>query len=107
MSEYELLKNLTEVGIKLGYAGEELRTFVAKAQEEDREERQRVRQEKQQEAEHLERETEAARKHELSMERLRRTGPAQTVVQSNHPKPKLPKYDEDVDDLDAYLEGFE
>ena len=64
-------------------------------------------QEKQQEAERFERETEAARKHELSMERLRRTGPAQTVVQSNHPKPKLPKYDEDVDDLDAYLERFE
>ena len=105
MSEYEILKHLTEVGIKLGYEGETLREFVAKAQADDREERQRVRAEKEKEAERLERE--ANRNHELAMERLKRTSPTPSAVQSNHPKPKLPKYDENVDDLDAYLERFE
>ena len=31
MSEYELLKNLTEVGIKLGYAGEETSYICSKS----------------------------------------------------------------------------
>ena len=105
MSEYELLKNLTEVGIKLGYEGAELREFVQNAQAEERENRQRHREDREKEAERLERE--AQRTHELEMERLRRSGGAPVSVTSSHPKPKLPKFDEAVDDLDVYLDRFE
>ena len=109
MSEYKLLQDLLQLGSSLGYEGSDLRDFVEQQQKDMREERAREREHARevQEKEHEEKEKERA--FELQRLRLVAEHPAspQVTPPTPTPKPKLPKFDETVDDLDAYLERFE
>ena len=89
--------------------------------EREREEKQREREEKERER-HRERgkaeaddfQREADRRHEIELARLRvednvlnRSGQAERNIRSMGSVPKLPSFDEKMDDLDAYLYRFE
>lgn len=98
------LARLVDMGKDLGYEGQELQNFVKTQQAFERDERQRQRE--------ADRETAAARQRELELqlevERARQqngNGAVRNTVKS--PIPKLPKFDESSDDMDAFLERFE
>ena len=83
-------------------------------QEEKEREHQREREEKEREREEKGREREADRRHEIELARLRvednvlnRSGQAERNIGSMKSVPKLPSFDEKMDDLDAYLYRFE
>ena len=100
------------LGGTLGYKDESLRTFLVE-QEDKFMERKRAAEEREQRL--LEREERAAtREHEVVLlreetrlaEARAKATPAPQPAQSA-PRPKLPKFEESCDDIDAYLERFE
>ena len=131
------LKELVELAKEAGLEGTELSNFLRdertrqrerekeererEKEEREREEKEREREEKQRER-HQEREKaesdglqrEADRRHEIELARLRvednvlnRSGQAERNIGSMGSVPKLPSFDEKMDDLDAYLYRFE
>lgn len=126
------LEGLIKAGRELGFDENELRSFVIEQQAIEREELELVLQERikqselQQEQERRElelnkteqelemkekdiEEREKERKHELPVIQLRQDLPtgAPHYNFNGVPKPKLPKFDENLDDIDAYIERFE
>ena len=127
------LKELVELAKEAGLEGTELSNFLRdertrqrEREKEEREreekegERQREREEKEREH-HREREKaeadalqrEADRRHEIELARLRvednvlnRSGQAERNIGSMGSVPKLPSFDEKMDDLDAYLSSI-
>ena len=124
------LKELVELAKEAGLEGTELSNFLRdertrqrerEKEEREREEKEREREEKERER-HQEREKaesdalqrEADRRHEIELARLRvednvlnRSGQAERNIGSMGSVPKLPSFDEKMDDLDAYLYRFE
>ena len=125
------LEKLLTQGKELGYEGEELRKFVESQQKAERDERaERRRVEHQQlemeklrltaEAERLKQEADL-RNAEIDLERLRlerangtmqANGDADSTEagrrrHGNAPRPKLPKFQEEGDSIDAYIDRFE
>jgi hypothetical protein len=100
----EVFIQFIEIGKQLGLEGEKLIEFASKKEQErmDRDERARAR-----EMEREERERQ--RLHEERLEELR----ARNDTNGNNAnagyvyRPKLPKFDDEKDDLDAYIERFE
>ena len=128
------LKELVGLAKEAGLEGTELSNFLRdertrqrerekeerereeKEREREKEERehQREREEKAREREKEEREREADIRHEIELARLRvddsvlnRSGQAERNIGSMGSVPKLPSFDEKMDDLDAYLYRFE
>ena len=131
------LKELVELAKEAGLEGTELSNFLRdertrqrerEKEEREREEKEREREEKEREREKKERERhqerekaesdalqrEADRRHEIELARLRvednvlnRSGQAERNIGSMGSVPKLPYFDERMDDLDAYLYRFE
>ena len=110
------VNELIAAGERLGYEGDELRQFVREQQAAARNEREAVRAaERQAEAARAEAEREARRLElelQLQIEQVRQNdadgnqrqgGPAQVKA----PLPKLPKFDESKDHMDAFIERFE
>lgn len=117
MSEYAQWSELLRVGRELGYEGDDLRTFVEEQQKISRSERARIREieyehrikeleEKEKEREYLKQEKEKERTHQIQLEQLRENRVSTGNVMET-PKPKLPIFNEQVDDVDAYLDRFE
>lgn len=114
MSEYDLMNQYVELGEKLAYEGDALRDFVKKLFDAERQRRVEVR-----ETEKARREEEksliqaqiALKAKEVELEEAKRLNIQQGTA--NPPdnysvfKIKLPKFDENVDDIDAYIERFE
>ena len=82
--------------------------------ERDREEKERERHREREKAESDALQREADRRHEIELARLRvegnvlnRSGQAERNIGSMGSVPKLPSFDEKMDDLDAYLYRFE
>ena len=117
------LKELLELAKEAGLEGTELSNFLrderTRQREREKEERER---EKEEREHHREREKaesdalqrEADRRHEIELARLRvednvlnRSGQAERNIGSMGSVPKLPSFDEKMDDLDAYLYRFE
>ena len=117
------LKELVELAKEAGLDGTELSNFLrderTRQREREKEERER---EKEEREHHREREKaesdalqrEADRRHEIELARLRvednvlnRSGQAERNIGSMGSVPKLPSFDEKMDDLDAYLYRFE
>lgn len=101
MAEYQLLKDYADLGQTLGYSGEGLQKFVSELLQEERQRR-------------AEERTEQKEKLELQLEiektKLAATQAASTAppsLQVAVPKPKLPKYDQTIDEVDVYLDQFE
>ena len=128
------LKELVELAKEAGLEGTELSNFLRdertrqrerEKEEREREEKEREHQREREEKErerHREREKpesdalqrEADRRHEIELARLRvednvlnRSGQAERNIGSMGSVPKLPSFDEKMDDLDAYLYRFE
>ena len=128
------LKELLELAKEAGLEGTELSNFLRdertrqrerEKEEREREEKEREHQREREEKErerHQEREKaesdalqrEADRRHEIELARLRvednvlnRSGQAERNIGSMGSVPKLPSFDEKMDDLDAYLYRFE
>ena len=128
------LKELVELAKEAGLEGTELSNFLrderTRQREREKEEREREEKEREHERErekeerehHREREKaesdalqrEADRRHEIELARLRvednvlnRSGQAERNIGSMGSVPKLPSFDEKMDDLDAYLYRFE
>ena len=131
------LKELVELAKEAGLEGTELSNFLRdertrqrerEKEEREREKEEREREEKEREREEKERERhqerekaesdalqrEADRRHEIELARLRvednvlnRSGQAERNIGSMGSVPKLPSFDEKMDDLDAYLYRFE
>ena len=128
------LKELVELAKEAGLEGTELSNFLrderTRQREREKEEREREEKEREHERErekeerehHREREKaesdalqrEANRRHEIELARLRvednvlnRSGQAERNIGSMGSVPKLPSFDEKMDDLDAYLYRFE
>ena len=131
------LKELVELAKEAGLEGTELSNFLRdertrqrerEKEEREREKEEREREEKEREREEKERERhqerekaesdalqrEADRRHEIELARLRvednvlnRSGQAERNIGSMGSFPKLPSFDEKMDDLDAYLYRFE
>ena len=114
MADYDP-ESWVRLGQALGYQNEELRRFVA-GEEDKYNERQRIAHERETRNQERE-EREQQRQHELErlweetrvLELRANEGQGQQArAQENRtPRPKLPKFDEKVDDIDAYLERFE
>ena len=128
------LKELIELAKEAGLEGTQLSNFLRdertrqrerEKEEREREEKEREHQREREEKErehHREREKaesdalqrEADRRHEIKLARLRvednvlnRSGQAERNIGSMGSVPKLPSFDEKMDDLDAYLYRFE
>ena len=131
------LKELLELAKEAGLEGTELSNFLrderTRQREREKEEREREENEGEREKEEREREKEerehhrerekaesdalqreADRRHEIELARLRiednvlnRSGQSQRNIGSMGSVPKLPSFDEKMDDLDAYLYRFE
>ena len=124
------LKELVELAKEAGLEGTELSNFLRdertrqrerekeererEEKEREREEKEREREEREREREGKEREREADRCHEIELARLgvedivlNRSGQAERNIGSMGTVPKLPSFDEKIDDLDAYLYRFE
>ncbi len=117
------VKELVELAREAGLEGTELSNFLRdertrqrerEKEEREREEKEREREEREHEREGKEREREADRRHEIELARLRvedsvlnRSGQAERNIGSMGTVPKLPSFDENIDDLDAYLYRFE
>ena len=125
------LKEFVELAKDAGLEGTELSNFLRderEKEEREREEKERVREEKEREREEKERERhrerekaeadafqrEADRRHEIELARLRvednvlnRSGQVERNIGSMGSVPKLPSFDEKMDDLGAYLYRFE
>ena len=117
------LKELVELAKEAGLEGTELSNFLRdeRTRQREREKEEREREEKEREH-HREREKaesdalqrEAERRHEIELARLRvednvlnRSGQAERNIGSMGSVPKLPSFDEKMDDIDAYLYRFE
>ena len=113
------LKELLELAKEAGLEGTELSNFLRdeRTRQREREKEEREREEKEREH-HREREKaesdalqrEADRRHEIELARLRvednvlnRSGQAERNIGSMGSVPKLPSFDEKMDDLDAYI----
>ena len=112
-TEYQLMKDYADLGEKLGFEGTGLQSFIDGLLTQERNRRAEVR-EAEKEAREAEKQARAAEAENLRMqlqiEQLRSqraNADSSTVVTSVVPKPKLPKFDECVDDVDAYLDRFE
>ena len=115
------IEKLTDTGIKLGYKDEELREYVRKERELLKEERDAERDARAKERAFKEKEMEEnkkamqAKEHEIIMlmklEELKKenaaAGANATAEKSKAKIPKLPMFNDDKDDLDAYLQRFE
>ena len=115
------IEKLTDTGIKLGYKDEELREYVRKERELLKEERDAERDARAKERAFKEKEMEEnkkamqAKEHEIIMlmklEELNKenaaAGANATAEKSKAKIPKLPMFNDDKDDLDAYLQRFE
>ena len=124
------LKELVELAKEAGLEGTELSNFLRdeRTRQCEREKEEREWEEKEREWEEKEREhhqerekaesdalqREADRRHEIELARLRvednvlnRSGQAERNIGSMGSVPKLPSFDEKMDDLDAYLYRFE
>ena len=124
------LKELVELAKEAGLDGTELSNFLRdertrqrerekeeREQEEKERERQREREKEEREREKAEADAfqrEADRRHEIELARLRvedsvlnRSGQAERNIGSIGTVPKLPSFDEKIDDLDAYLYRFD
>ena len=130
-TEYQLMKDYADLGERLGFQGEDFQAFInnlfreeknkrAEAREAEKEAREAAKEAREAEKEAREAEKEARQAElaaqtenlriQLQIEELRaQQGNAghPTVASSVVPKPKLPKFDESVDDVDAYLDRFE
>ena len=117
------LKELVELAKEAGLEGTVRSNFLRdeRTRQREREKEEREREEKEREH-HREREKaesgalqrEADRRHEIDLPRLRvednvlnRSGQAERNIGSMGSVPKLPSFDEKMDDLDAYLYRFE
>ena len=122
------IEKLTDTGIKLGYKDEELREYVRKERELLKEERDAERDARAKEREFKEKErvfkekeieenkkAMQAKEHEIIMlmklEELKKenasAGANATAEKSEAKIPKLPMFNDEKDDLDAYLQRFE
>ena len=110
------LRELLELAKDAGLEGTELSNFLRdeRTRQREREKEERECEEKAREREKEEREREADRRHEIELARLRveesvlnRSGQAVRNIGSMGSVPKLPSFDEKMDDLDAYLYRFE
>lgn len=112
------IKELTEIGEKFGFKGEELRKYVTEEQTREREERQNEREimnereKRERKVRLLERESEsglAEERHRMAMElavvqgRVGTGGPGYNTLKG----PKLPFFVEDQDTMDSYIYRFE
>ena len=100
----EVLKELTETGLKLGLLGEDLRKFVSEQQSIWRDERARER-----DAQTQARDDEHHHQMELLAARAKAgVAGVRDAKESKGPKPpKLPYFNELHDDMDAYIQRFE
>ena len=108
---------VNSAGERLGYEGEELRQFVRESQAEAREARREAREaEKRRLAADKAREAEQRRLElQLRIEEARQGGQARrdendrdrVQGQAKAPLPRLPKFDEQKDSMDAFMERFE
>ena len=103
-----------ETGRQLGMEGNTLIEFATAKEKEqlDRDERARIRQEEREERERQQEreERERQRMHEERLEELRSRSYEDNTNKNNSVqvfRPKLPKFVEDKDDIDAYIERFE
>ena len=117
------LKELVELAKEAGLEGTELSNLLrderTRQREREKEERERQREREKEEREREKAEAdpfqrEADRRHEIELARLRvedsvlnRSGQAERNIGSMGTVPKLPSFDENIDDLDAYLYRFE
>ena len=117
------LKELVELSKEAGLEGTELSNLLrderTRQREREKEERERQREREKEEREREKAEAdafkrEADRRHEIELARLRvedsvlnRSGQAERNIGSMGTVPKLPSFDENIDDLDAYLYRFE
>ena len=110
------LKELLELAKEAGLEGTELSNFLrderTRQREREKEEREHHREREKAESDALQRE--ADRRHEIELARFRvednvlnRSGQAERNIGSIWSVPKLPSFDEKMDDLDAYLYRFE
>ena len=110
------LKELLELAKEAGLEGTELSNFLrderTRQREREKEEREHHREREKAESDALQQE--ADRRHEIELARLRvednvlnRSGQAERNIGSMGSVPKLPSFDEKIDDLDAYLYRFE
>ena len=110
------LKELVELAKEAGLDGTELYNFLrderTRQREREKEERGHHREREKAESDALQRE--ADRRHEIELARLRvednvlnRSGQADRNIGSMGSVPKLPSFDEKMDELDAYLYRFE
>ncbi|KAJ8017672.1 hypothetical protein HOLleu_44755 [Holothuria leucospilota] len=89
------LEKITQIGEKLGLKGQELKQFIE-------DERTRLKKERQ------ERESERElRRKELEIQELKAKTPQQADSNRSVRNPKLPQFNEKVDDIDAYINRFE
>ncbi|XP_071479832.1 uncharacterized protein [Diadema antillarum] len=93
------LAKLTEIGEKFGFSGEELRQFVTDEQKRLREERADMLELRRQERETAELQLAIAREKQTKSESSSNGCKARS--------PKLPPFQEDKDNIDAYLQRFE
>ncbi|XP_071493976.1 uncharacterized protein [Diadema antillarum] len=93
------LAKLTEIGEKFGFSGEELRQFVTDEQKRLREERADMLELRRQERETAELQLAIAREKQTKSESSSNGCKARS--------PKLPLFQEDKDNIDAYLQRFE
>ena len=106
------LVKIMEVGEKLGLSGSELKEFVKEGQSRVREDQNRARDDRAKQLELRKQEKENA-EIQLAIEREKRAiseqlnSSTQTFDRQKARTPKLPAFNEDKDDLDAYLQRFE
>ena len=93
------MKDYADLGEKLGFEGSGLQTFIDELLKQERNRRAEAREA---EAENfcMQLQIEQLRSHRANADSF-------MVVTWVVPKPKLPKFDECVDDVDAYLDKFE
>ena len=107
VNKMEDMKEVIELGERLGYEGSDLRQFVDRELKrcEERKESERQREERALQRDITRQKEKEA--HEIEVLRLKATLPAR---EAGDPKPlslKMPPFEEDRDKLDAYLERFE
>jgi len=105
------LSDIVSAGKDLGYSGETLSKFIADQQEKEEYRKQKEEERKQKDFERVER---AAQRElqkldkELELELARKANKEDKSAKINRAKPpKLPHFNDQQDDIDAYLERFE